>query len=241
MSGSAGPEGYADWQRVDNWDSPILREITEVERVGSFTTPIFNISRYGYIAGVIGAQLNPVNIEFGYAMDETFTRLAGFRSFVSSPNITRKANIRIPNLGPYCRITFNPLNAGQHWRENTIVFGTNRISPMEFFPSQALLIKKSLAAIGASETQTIYPTDYFAGPAQLFATCNKANFSLTLSVQQIGGSDILTLDQAVPGAGAIVERSVLLPPGAWYVQVGNGTAEAGLYDLTVLASLTGST
>jgi hypothetical protein len=215
----------------------VLFSETAVVRAGNLTTPVLDVSRYAYLGGYDAVGTREVQVTFDWYTDSGGVNNCGTRTLVLSPSIVSPAQYRLPNLGPFVQVSYLLL-AAPNWLHTCVLFGTNRVHPLELIPSSPVLIDVQNAAIGATTTIISYPSDYYAGPIQVAAECSQAG---TVSINyETAGAVWDVQDFYLLTAGAWLETTIATPPGAWRIAVRNTAAAAGTYYLIVNQSMTGA-
>ena len=232
-----GPRGYGDWQRVVNWDGPLVYDVPSTARVGVVTTPTIETSRYAYLAGVLEVGENPVQVHAQWFADEKLTKQVGQRQFFLDPLILAASQLRLPNLGPWFAANFNPAEAGTAWKQTARLFLTNRVHPLEYIPLQTLLLDATDSPAGA-EAFTHYPLSYYSGPLRYyFSNVTAGGSSFVLQTEVLPGVWHAT-DEAQVAAERTVEGEFVAPTGAWRILV--VTVAAGTVVTRLTATTTGA-
>jgi hypothetical protein len=232
-----GPLGYPDWQRVNNYDSPVLFAQVTVVSAGTIITPVLDVSRYAYLGGADQAITNSAQALITWYADSAGTIQTGQRVFSihASQGI---AYYRLPNLGPYCTLAWLEFG-GVHFQHSCQMFGTNRFHPLEFIPSRAQLITQSNVPLAASASVNVWPVGYYAGPVQIWINGPASGWLYVL--QSLDANAVAQfVDRAQPAASGDFRWNTVAPPGAWWVNVFNNTVTAGNYYLSVTQSTTGA-
>ena len=210
--------GYADMQRIANYDSPVLFSENFASHPGNAATPVLDVSRYAYIGGTDAVFTLDVQLSFSWWMDAAGTIAAGTRIFQMTPNIANPAQYRLPNLGPFVTITYTPLTAGT-WQHTCELIGTNRQHPLEFIPTQWRILYSNAVSIPASGSETLYPTDFYAGPMAVFTNTTQV-CAVSLQAENTSGTwERLEALTTVVSTNALT--TWVAPPGAWRIQVVN--------------------
>lgn len=231
--------GYPAWQRIGNYDSGSLWTIDTGSVITQTTSPILNVSRYAYLGGRIQEVQSACYVAVQWYADAAATVAIAGRNIALSNLIGQPAIIRLPNLGPYCKIIVTQLTGGNYHFKG-LVFGTNRVHPLEFIPASPVLIDVQSQAIGAGSTVQFYPTDYYSGPVQLLVEGGQAA-QLTMGWLTNAGAWDLFFVTNVPAGTFQPFSAIVTPPGAWRVAVENTGGAADNYLLSVIHSGTGAT
>lgn len=237
MALGSGPRGYADWQRVVNWDGPsILDHTGAVPGGGPVSSGILEASRYGYIGGIIQANNPSVKVTLEWFLDAAGTILLAKRTLWLAVNITNPAQLRVPNLGPWVRVSTN--KASGEYTLTAHLFLTNRTHPCELIPSESLLIN-TVPTIATAGEVTIFPTDYFAGPAWLWIETGAGAGQFILNRTE-GTPPGNAFHFAALAANARETKAVILPFGPVSAQIKNVSGAEANYRIALTASLSGS-
>lgn len=240
MSLGAGARGYPDWQRVQNWDGPLVFSQSGVNHKGRFQTPIVEVSRFAAIEGRVKAFIAPVLLTLEWFAGPTEETLTGQRQLVLTPEISEWAQLQIRNLGPWVRATFAPVDVAVEWQLGLQLVCTNRAYPLELVPRQSVLVNTSHAFAEAGSV-TAYPTDYFAGPIRVEAINFNAAGPLEVVLEAaVAPEEYVEVDRTIITAAQVVlSASFVAPVGAWRVLIrAAGKAET---TVKVTPSVTGST
>lgn len=235
-----GTRGYTDWQRVSNYDSDPIWQTFGPATVGGIQSGIQDVSRFAYLGGSIQCSTQAVVVQCTWYADAAGTEQIGTRSFTLSAAVGGFANLRLPNLGPFINV-FILSATGANANVDVLLLGTNRVHPLEFIPARPLLINQQAVPIAASATLTVFPQDYYAGPAQWWVD-NPTGVTalLRFSVLDITGTTVL-FHQAQIAASGDTSGNVVLPPGSWSVAIITNPTGNGNYYLTVRHPVTGAT
>jgi hypothetical protein len=144
----------------------------------------------------------------------------------------------IPNLGPFCSMTFTPATEATVWKQTGVVEMSNRVYPLELVPNGPLLLNSS-GALAEAQSLTLYPSTYFSGPVRLLV--NKEVQQLTVKVEaSIGAGAWVPIDErTIEGAKTVEAYAVTVPSTAWRITLVNTLAQN--YGLRATPSMTGST
>jgi hypothetical protein len=229
--------GYADWQRVENWDTGLLWNIFIPAGNTSHLSPVLDVSRTAYLSGSVDMTVGDMTVGFTWYDDENLDNQLGSRVLNMSSEIADPAQLRIPNLGPYLQIVVHELGSAQY-SATLLLWGTNRVHPLEFIPQAPYLVAHSVVALAANATNYTWPSDYYAGPVFVNAT-SPAGF--TFRLEALNGVDTYdTLAVEPTAANLVINQSFVVPPGAWRVGMQNTSGAATNESLRVAYSATGS-
>lgn len=230
--------GYPDGQRLQNYDTPLLLNANGVTINPSYSSAGIDVSRFEGIGMRLLPAVDTTTVQFAWFLDPGLLTLSGARQFQLATEILAVLLGTISNQGPFLQVSISGGAPGSIM--NTAVFyATNRLPPLEITPSVVPLIDVQGVVLGAGLTATTYPTGYYAGPVNIWAEFNVAAWNVTLQYLTTNGvwDDF---DQVGVGASGGTRLTSVVPPGAWRVQVTNGTGGSGSYFLAVTPSTTGA-
>ena len=229
--------GYADWQRVENWDTGLLINQTIPSGSNFYQSSVLDVSRSAYLSGYIGVTPGDATIGFTWYDDLAGDNTLGYRQYNMSSSINNVAQLRIPNMSPFCQVTASKLGAF-NYGASLLIWGTNRYHPLELIPREPVLLAHAGIALAASGTNRYYPSDYYAGPVQVNAFCGQ---SYQLFMEWLSDTDTWTsINNITGGTGTIQTVTMLAPPGAWRVGITNQTATATTESIRITPTYTGS-
>jgi hypothetical protein len=231
--------GYPDGQRVENWDTQILYHDGGLNVNTSIQTGLLNVSRYAYLGGFDQAATLSLQATFLWYSDNVNFIPVGSRTFVLDSNINSRAQYRLPNLGPWATIVWTNITNGTPTHSSQI-FATNREHPLEFIPAHVDLVNIQGSAIAGTTTQTVYSSDYYAGPVDVWFEAPAASWLLSFFYLDIHDNWVEFFQTPQSTAASDLQYKVVTPPGAWRVKVSNLNAAGGTYYLNVRQSQTGS-
>lgn len=234
--GPSGTRGYQDFQRVQNWDSAILYTDNGLSLNPPIGTPILDVSRYAYLAGLDSISAGIAAAGFDWYSDAIGSHTLGHRTVPLSGSMGWPAQYRLPNLGPFVAIVWNS-PSGPVPTHSSFIFATNRFHPLELIPHGVNLIWTQLTAIAAGATLTIYPADYYAGPSLVW---HNMPALLTAQWQYLDqGGTWFNFAQLI-GTGANAITNLTMPAGAWRLNLTNNDTVSRSPTLVQTPSLTGS-
>lgn len=244
MGFGAGPQGTPDWQKVASWDGPQLLAEQAKSIEGEYLLDSIAVSRWGYLGGLLGTAGKAAKVTLEWGLSEKGTKLpaesALKRQLILDPNITAPALVRLPNLAPWLRVRGNPQVGEGLWTPNFLLFGTNRVHPLELIPVSSPLIASEdvFAGVGLS---THYPSSYFGGPLLVNLSLSSTAVAVNVRMEAATAAGVWRLYdflQVVGGQGIGTLRTVV-PAGAWRISVESTGAVTAV--LTATPALTGST
>lgn len=228
--------GYPDWQRNVNFDSGLLWNVNTVLTNQPTTSPTLDVSKFAYLAGLILITNNPALVTITWYADSGRVTTLGQRQFILTNSIASSSQIRLVNLGPFCQVQISSIS-GTQYQASAQLFLSNRVHPLEFIPTQKLLINQQNVAIGANTTVQINPGDYYAGPARVFIF-SALTQGWQLQVLSVNNTwDIV--DSFNTTANVNAEFDTITPAGAWRMQIFNAGGASNYY-LVVTPSMSGS-
>lgn len=230
--------GYADWQRVSNYDADPIVDIARGATLNTETVGPLDVSRFAYVAGFdnIDAQTVSLNLTWKSAAAGGVT--VGNRGFCLDGHIAHRAQYSIRNLGPYVTATWTSVGGG-NFVHNVAWIPTNRIPPFEFQPISTMLIDKEGVNVNAGANVDVWPSDYYSGPIRVTFLAPTNTWTMNLDCfDNVGNAQVV---EGVTGTGAAVVLDMIAPAGAWKMNVANGSGANGTYFLRVTPSPTGAT
>lgn len=233
----SGPVGYSDWQRISNWDGPVIWELLTKAITGEAESAVIDSSRYGYIGGRAFITAEPFRLSFTWYADKAATKPLGERWVEIDPNITQPVQLRIPNMGPFVKVALLGKEGTSKGIATLRLYLTNRVDPLQLIPRQVLLLTHRKEA-GDPELVTVYPTDYFAGPVTCHIETEGAGTNAFLEVERGPGIWATTDLMQVPATTTFGTQRLIVPPGAWRLTVSSAPGKA--LNVDILASMTGS-
>ena len=234
---SSPNRGYADWQRVENWDTGALWTPSYTNTGAENFSPVMDVSRSAYLAGWMQVSLGQVWLNPIWSLDAAQTVGLQSRNIYMDTAVQNPLQMRIPNLGPYVSFTVSKLGAA-NYTLNGVVFGTNRYHPLEFIPSQPYLIAHTNNALAANATNYYESSDYYSGPVYVNAT-SPLGFTFRLEQLDIGGGYTALAVQPT-AANAVINQVFVAPPSAWRMGVQQTTGVATVETMRISYPTTGS-
>lgn len=234
-------QGYTDWQRITNQESPPLFTDTTA-RTGLFTFPIFYVGHWRYLAGRMLVSGVACEVRFFWYADSPQLELLGGQSFVLDPaisdvNFGSAIQLHLLNRGAWCLIQINP-DGGGTWTPVFRLSGSNRDYPLQALPARSRLFNATIT-VGAGATVNSAPFLYYAGPALMSVDTNAQLLRVRIRGFTTPTATWLVSNHNVPAATE-TNVPVIVPMGAWDVQVFNAAGVADTVSVRVTAGLTGS-
>lgn len=233
-----GTRGYTDWQRIENWDDAIAYG-HDTQPIGAGElSDIFDTSRYAYLGGFDQLVAGQALVALGWFADIGGTVNVGGQEFTLDSRIIGTAQYRIPHRGPFFGIQWLPLNASNPTHKVQL-FNTNRPDIRQFVPSESAIISRQDVNVNAGATDTVYPTDYYAGPVQLALNVNGGPWAIIIRCLSTAG--VWEYIDEITATNSTAEYKKVMPSGAWRIEATNGGGGANTYYMTVTPSTTGAT
>lgn len=229
-----GPEGYADWQRIVNYDGSQLLTVTNVPIGAGITRGPVQVSRFAALQGRFFHIATAVDfsVTLTWLSAKAGGETLGSLTFCHDGANEAVGNVSIPNLGPWVKLDI----AGAGSVPSIHLSGSNRAGLPLFVPRNAIFTSGA-HAFGGAGGSVISPVDYWAGPAQvlLFAGVAVAFVDIEALIEP---ATWVKVDRVVANAGTLVMQRVNLPATAcrYNLQV-NG---ASTVEMTVTPFRTGS-
>lgn len=233
------PFGFPDWQKQSPLDGPLLIDVNVAAQLPNNQMSMVYVGRWASVAGLVETATWPTVWTFAWYADQAGTKQLGQRKFVTDPGIVAPARLMFTNLGPWLRISYSTTSPGPTITQTVFLYGTNRRAALPFDSGRPLLSVDNAVAIAAGATAQVWPLGYHAGPAELWATCNQ-QYNLNLFSYNDTNTLVLSNQWVANAAGVAVRQEVILPTGAFRLDLVNTGAAAGVYYLTLAPSLTGS-
>lgn len=194
----------------------------------------FDVSDFPYVGGVIG--LNPLGdvshgvATFFWTSDASGLNIVGVQGMNLSSLIVSLNQLRLPNLGPYLYLTYQPVLGSNP--VSATLFGVKSGMPLPEWPGDTILIDERDQPLAPHADTTWYPDDYFAGPVRLYLAAPEG---VTVTVY---GADLL--DQFWP-LDALTNGSLttIAPMGTWLVVVSNSTSGSVTYTVSATPLVAG--
>lgn len=238
MALGEGPRGYQDWQRVVSWDGPLVFSQNQVLHTGAFLTPVFETSRFAYLGGTASVIKNDTTFRATWYADQAATLQVGERSFVLNHQMLNRAQLHLPNLGPFCQLEWVPAEVGTQWEHfATRIFLTNRVYPLELIPITTVLLQHAFV-FPAGENQVRLADSYYSGPARINTVAGGVVSNGTLVEGQTTPTTFVEVDRVPVNTTTEKEQTINIPPGGWRLTV--GTTAAVTVTVCVTATPTGS-
>lgn len=236
---SAPARGYADYQRLDNFDSGILYSANSQATTTSINSPIIDVSRYACVAGSMGIGSNRCRVIFIWYADAAGSVSTGLRQMFLDPVNNGKTAFRILNQGSFVSLQIDAIPLLQVlW--SCQLFGSNRMGPLEFIPSGTWLINQQNIGIGGATTVSVPASESYAGPVEVAAWASNGNMQFSAQAyDNVSGNKTLITAWQQFTAATWTHVPFNAPAGYWEIAV-NNLGAAGIYWLTVLPALTGS-
>ena len=235
---NAPNRGYGDWQRIVDWDSPILFHESGVTHNADFATPVMDVSRFAYLGGIDFVQVNNCAVAVAWFADAGATELVGERVFILGMTMQTPAQYRMPNLGPFVQLQYLRI-AGVSFTHSCFLFGTNRQHPLEAVPAIASFLLSASGTVANGFSVQGNPENYYAGPALAYFSTPAANWSLQFKTIDSNNASY-TFDTIVT-TGNNTRFTTVVPFGYWFVSINNQSGASGNFSLVMSASETGST
>lgn len=238
MSLGSGPLGYKDWQRLTNWDDPVLIDQVTTKHTGLFQSGILATARLAAVMGRMWVTTSPVQVTLEYFLDQAATKPCGKQTFVLDPTVSQLAQLKYPCLGPWLQISWQPKEESEGYNLTARVFLTNRQHPLILTPTGPALVATS-HLVGAKGGQVdSWPSSQFAGPIRI------KGFSVqpwTIWLQAENSPGIFTVTEVLSGAPSTnAAVTTIAPATAWKLTAINTGEAEGEIGVNCWPSLTGS-
>lgn len=231
--------GYPDWQRVVNWDGPVLWQPPGTPFSSILFSPVLDVSRYHLTALFLQLTGGEAQVTVVWYFDQGGTMQAGRRVFFTNRNVANGNWLRMVNQGSFVQIEIEPLQAG------TVtpfirVSGSNRTGPTEVTPPNDMLAQQAFSPLAGNTSVDVWANYMFAGPVSIWFNVPASGWELEVFTADRPTTTYPIFNVLSSGAGDITAK-IVLPLSACKFQVHNTTVAAGQYSLAVVPSDTGST
>lgn len=235
---AAPARGYADYQRIENYDTGVIVNLAAAGSTGVVISGIVDVSRFEYLAGLVTMNVGFCTITATWFADAAGSIVMGTSQFVVSSTILRPMQLRLPNLGPFVQVQMGAI-AGGNYTGTVQLIGTNRYNALPAVPVDQMVMNTPNTAVAPSNTATFNPSDYYAGPATAWISTTGA-FSL-IDFQSVDTNGAGQIFYSLATAAASTQQFPLtMPMGWWLVQAKNVTAGNQSIQINVTPSMTGS-
>jgi hypothetical protein len=243
---SGGP-GYPDWQRVENWDGPVIWEGEGGALSGPQTSGVVPCSRYAsLVVYVLPAELHAKRVAitvqwFRQAVGGPIVFARTIVTFTRAENPSIPLTFHIPNMGPFVKVTLAPITASETWEAEWMVRLDNRQYAVESPVQNPIMVAVAEHALAEAGTAVVLPSFYYSGPALL--NVNIAHVGMAVDLQSF---DPVGLAYALAGrvepnaAGVWQAIPMQLPLGAWRLVFRNIAGVAATISGGLVVAPTGS-
>lgn len=231
--------GYADYQRVGNYDTGVLFQDLAVHPGGSLLTPVIDVSRFAYLTGRVNTGTGQQNMAVSYYLDSAASIAVGGRQLTLDSRIGQLLVPHFQNQGPFMTIQWVQVGGGA-LSTNIVIAASNRPGTLESLPSQAWVVNQVNTPIGAGITVDTFANYYYSGPMQVAVWASNANMALLLNAFDPFGAAVQLDVFPIPVASVWQRLQMTAPSGAWKLGIQNSGA-AGNFYLNVTPTTTGST
>lgn len=234
---AAPNRGYADWQRIDNYDTGVLIALAPGSTNATIRSAIEDVSRYETICGQIQLTAGVCELVFLWFADPAGTILLGERVMYLTSSIPDPMQIHIDNLGPFVQVITIALGGGNYTQTTTLI-ASNRSIPIEVVPENTVIVDAQNIPNAAGNTFIQYPLDYWAGPMRIFCIQSQAG-ACAVQVLNAGGAWD-NLDQILLAALTPTATNTIAPLGAWRLSIINTSGANGSFFLSCIPSYSGA-
>lgn len=234
----AGTLGYPDWQRIQNWDSPVLLDKQNYTQNTAFSSPPMDVTNYGYVGVLANCLLNSFQLFMQWYLDSAATIGTATREFVLNQSVGNFMQVHTPNHGPWLVVSSIPIG-GANYTADLRAVGTNRQSLLELIPSHPSLLEVATGVTANGATVSTWLGDYYSGPAVICVNPNGVS-GWQWSMQYLNAAGALSY---VGGGqvGALVQSfGVLIPSAPCVLNLFNNTGAPNQAAASVLYSATGA-
>jgi len=241
--GSRGPVGYPDYQRVENWDGVRLLYFgTLAKHTGLQTYGPYFVGQYAALLVSLSKGNKPITVRFTWSYEGEVEVGNPSREISLEPvNGPARAQLRLPNLGPWVTIEFIPESEATKWEMVAAVLPTNRQYAYESNPVSGLVIPETLKKVKGASEGFWYPEWLWGGPVQAYVNTNKKTGAFGVEYYNVAAAAWkYSVLESLEGKEWYNIKAVV-PLTAWRVKVYNNPAEEASITVTVAPAVTGST
>lgn len=230
--------GYPDWQRVQNWDGPVLWQTNVVQGTVQQSSGLLDVSRFHTLSLYVDQNIGNATLFIEWFFDSAGTIASAARTIYLSALVNGGSFLRLPNLGASCKIFVQPI-AGGNFETTLIAAGSNRVAPTEAAIPQDTLVRVLNQPLAASGVVQFYPNFLYSGPVRTWFSAPAAGWYM--QIQSIDGNGNWQYVHGFTSAGT-GDNSLgwVMPPSACRFQVTNPTAAAGNFYLVATPSTAGA-
>lgn len=229
------PLGYPDFQRLSNWDGPVLWQPTPGAYSATLTSPVMRVDRYQSLAVLVLLTAGKVLFSANWYADQALSTQIGSRQIFLDGAAGQYASGRLVNLGAWCQVQLLQMAGGSFTLSTTAIAPTNRGALSEFAPVEPVLISAQARGIVIGATTTLSATRISTGRAHLWAASNSGKGLLTLqALNQAGTYDLIY--QAGPDANGEFGSDVELPAASVQTTFANKSGVADTFWVALVAN-----
>ena len=229
--------GYPDFQRVVNWDSPVLYSGSVTGETTYVQSGALDVSRYAYMGGYMQCYVGYCTVTLEWFLDQAMTTIVGQREFTLEQHIANICQPKIAHMGPFLQVTFEAIGNAPFTADWSL-FATNRAYPLEFVPVLSVLMDNVAETLTTGSSTDTYPGSYYAGTIQLTAyiTNPPTRFTIESMDLQANWNAVAYLDS---GTDNLPNFTALVPDGAWRITLYNGSSTTSTTTFSVVSSPVG--
>ena len=243
-------QGYPDYQRVVNWDSPPL--IEEVVKKLPFEVPLLNMSRYANLCLRVEVQESdgPIAVcvewyQLNKVVPETYTFIAQstwcMPGSAEGPGL-HTINVTLPARAPYARVKIEASSVKTTKLTGAIWVSANNRSVSQICGvSSSFLIQLENAKRLKGEKLTVYPAFFYTGPmtVSLRAVAPPGStWALEVMQPNVGEWKLLWLQDAPDSFWHSYQ--LYAPLGYWRFQANNESAGEATFGVAATCATSGS-
>lgn len=249
-SGSRGPFGYPDYQRVANYDSPtVFTGSYSPGAPAELNSGILNVSRYEYVTlsltvrGLSASVEVPITFQWSTNFSGSPALLSEvffIHSLVGELTHGEEVTVTIPCRGPLMKLNLGSVSGHPTGSVSVAMSLTNRFVATPYPLKTPNLIRQTGSAPNLSHTLA-FPAWPYAGPVNVAAYCGGLTEKFALQLESLtsapGG---WTLRESLQPNSEVFQRATFFTPlGEWRLNLTNASGAEQPYEIQASPSVTG--
>lgn len=222
------PLGYPDWQRLTNWDGPVLWEPAPGVYNAQLNGPVMRVDRYQALSCLLEITAGKASFTFAWYADQALTTLIAARQVYLDGGAGNTSIVRLTNLGAWCQVLITPIGGAAFTLASTVFAVTNRGFPSEYVAISSMLAQVESQNINAGVTFTAQCQYVVAGRAHLWAAGPTAGATVDVLAMLLSGVYVHIYEGVLDGNGELND-DLELPQSSIKLQISNTTGVAHNY------------